>query len=172
MSKSKSNKYYSNRQEQMIAKYLGWSQVIGSGSKPFIPGDVNSSSWLGECKTHDDERSNIVFLKSHWLKICEEAVAKHRFPVLFTDNGTQLAKDTWVMTPLSVIDTSIVNIIEGLKNTAIKGSSLTFNLDDGTTLYKNNSIDNKINVFTINWDERDLAVMPLSSFRDFIEEYF
>ena len=168
----KSNKYYSNRQETMIAKYLGWSQVVGSGSRPFVPGDVNSCHWLGECKTHDTEKNNIVFLKRHWLKITEEAVAKRKFPVLFTDNGTQLYDNTWVMTPLSVFDPSIVNILDGLKNTSTKGTSLTFNLADTEELYKKNSADGKYNVFKIRWEDRDLAVMPLSTYRYFIEEYF
>lgn len=168
----KNNKYYSNRQETMIAKYLGWSQVVGSGSRPFTPGDINSSQWLGECKTHDTERSNIIFNKYHWLKISEEAVAKNRYPVLFTDNGTQLYENTWVMTPLSVFDPSIVNIVDGLKNSSTKGNSLTFNMMDTKDLYKNGSVDGKYNVFKINWENRDLAVMPLSTYRYFIEEYF
>ena len=169
---TKNNKYYSNRQETMIAKYLGWYQVVGSGSRPFIPGDVNSCHWLGECKTHDTEKSNIVFLKKHWLKICEEAIAKRKFPVLFTDNGTQLSNNTWVMLPLSVFDPSIVNIIDGVKNTSFKNTSLTFNLADTTELYKKNRVDDKYNVFKIRWEERDLAVTTLSTFKDFIEEYF
>ena len=169
---SKSNKYYSNRQETMIAKYLGWYQVVGSGSRPFIPGDVNSCHWLGECKTHDTEKSNVVFLKRHWLKISEEAVAKRKFPILFTDNGTQLADNTWVMLPLSVFDPEIVNIIEGLKNTSTKGTSLTFNLADTKSLYRTNCVDNKYNVFSIMWEDRKLAVTPLSVFRDFCSTEF
>lgn len=166
------NKFYSDRQEKMIAKYLGWGQVVGSGSRPFTPGDVNSYHWLGECKTHDTEKSNIVFLKRHWSKINEEAVAKGRFPVLFTDNGTQLYDNTWVMLPLSVFDSSIVNIIEGLKNTSTKGTSLTFNLADAKELYRKNSADGKYNMFKHTWDNRELAVIPLMTFRYFIEEYF
>lgn len=166
------NKYYSDRQEKMIASYLGWKQVVGSGSRPFTPGDVNTYSFLGECKTHDDEKPNIVFFKNHWMKICEEAAAKHRFPVLFKDNGTQRAENTWVMTPLSLFDPAIVNIIEGLRNTSRKDKSLTFNLLDTKSLYKENSVADKFNVFKIRWEDRDIAVLPLSTFRDFIEENF
>ena len=168
----KNNKIFSDRQERMIANYLGWKQVAGSGSRPFTPGDVNTYNFLGECKTHDTEKPTIVFLKSHWLKICEEAVAKHRFPVLFKDNGTQLAENTWVMTPLSMFNPDIVNIIDGLKNNSTKGNSVTFNLTDAKLLVKQNSVDGKFNVFKHNWENRDLAIMPLSTFRDFIEDNF
>lgn len=164
------NKYFSNRQEKMIASYLGWKQVVGSGSRPFTPGDVNEYNWLGECKTHDTEKSSIVFLKRHWLKICEEAYAKHKFPILFTDNGTQLANNTWVMLPLSVFDPTIVNIIEGLKNTSYKGTSLTFDLAETQALYSQQSVSDKLNLFTLNWEGRDLAIMPLATFKEFIEE--
>lgn len=155
----------------MISEYLGWKQVGGSGSRPFTPGDVNSNDWLGECKTHDTERDKIIFFKQHWFKICEEARSKSRYPVLFVDNGTQLAKNTWVMTSLGVFDPSLVNIIEGVKNTSTKGNSLTFDLSDTKDLYKQKSVDGKFNVFTVHWD-KPLAVMPLETYKDFIEEYF
>lgn len=166
------NKYFSNRQEQMISKYLGWGQVTGSGSRPIAPGDVKSSHWLGECKTHDTERSNVVFMKCHWFKICNEAMSKGRYPVLFVDNGTQLSDNTWVMTSIRVFDPEKLNIITGLKNNATKGNSLNFNLADAQALYKSNSVDDKVNMFSIAWDGRDLAIIPLSVFKDFIEESF
>ena len=166
------NKYFSDRQESMIANYLGWGQITGSGSRPAAPGDVKSSHWLGECKTHDTERSNIVFMKCHWLKIIGESAAKGRYPVLFVDNGTQRAENTWVMISIRIIDPSIVNIIEGLKNRATKGNSLNFDLAETAALYKSQAINNKVNVFTLSWEGRDLAVLPLSAFREFIEENF
>lgn len=166
------NKYFSNRQEQMIADYLGWRQITGSGSRPGAPGDVNSSQWLGECKTHDTEKKTIVFLKSHWFKICNEARAKNRYPVLFKDNGTQRSDSTWVMTVLSVFDPATVHIIEGLKNTSTKGNSLTFDLGETQSTYKSNAVADKYNVFTLRWEDRNLAVMPLSTFRDFIKDSF
>ena len=167
----KNNKYYSNKQESAIADYLGWSQVSGSGSRPFAPGDVNEYQWLGECKTHTTERDNIVFLKSHWFKICEEARGKGRYPILFVDNGTQRIENIWVMTYSRIFSPEKVNAIVGLKNTSTKGNSLTFNMDSAKTLYKQNMIDNKFGVFKITWDT-ELAVMPLSTFRDYLEEYF
>ena len=172
MSSRTNNKFYSDRQEKMIANYLGWKQVVGSGSRPFIPGDVSTFNWLGECKTHNTEKPTIVFLKSHWLKICEESAAKHRFPVLFKDNGTQLAENTWVMFPLSMISPEIVNIIDGLHNSSKGENTLTFNLADSKQLYSQQAIAARLNVFTINWGSRDIAIVPLSVFRDFLEDNF
>ena len=166
------NKYYSDRQEKMIADYLGWKQVSGSGSRPFAPGDVCEYQWLGECKTHDTEKSTISFLKSHWLKISEEAMAKHRRPILFKDNGTQRAENTWVMTAMSIFLPSIVNTIEGLKNTSTKGNSFTFNPSEARSLLYQKSDPTKYNVFSLQWEGQDLAVMPLSTFKNFIEEDF
>lgn len=165
------NKVFSDRQEKMVANYLGWKQVTGSGSRPFAPGDLNEYKWLGECKTHNTEQPRIAFQKAHWLKISEESRGKFRYPVLFVDNGTQQAKHTWVMTFMSVLDPDHTHVIEGLKNTAIKGSSLTFDLAETTSLYQRGSVDGEINVFKIFWD-RELAVMPLSVFAEFLREYF
>lgn len=168
---NKNNKYYSNKQESMIADYLGWHQVGGSGSKAYAPGDVSSEHWLGECKTHDSEQAKIIFFKQHWFKICEEARAKGRYPVLFVDNGTQLSQNTWVMTSLRAFDASIINVIDGPKNTSTKKNSLTFDLAEAKDLYRKGKATDKLNMFTITWD-RDLAVMPLETFKDYIEENF
>ena len=169
--KKLSNKYFSDKQEAMIADYLGWGQISGSGSRPFAPGDVRAEHWLGECKTHNTERPTVAFIKAHWFKIREEAAAKNRYPVLFVDNGTQQAQNTWVMTPVSLFDPTTLNVIEGPKNTSTKGNSLTFDLASTNILYKHEKVDNKITVFKIHWD-RDLAVMPLSTFKEFFEESF
>jgi hypothetical protein len=165
------NKYYSNRHEKMIAEYLGWKQISGSGARPFAPGDINADQWLGECKTHDTVKDNVVFHKNQWFKICEEAYSKGRLPILFVDNGTQLSKDTWVMIQFKLIPPEIVNIIDGLKNTSIKGNTLTFNQIDTKTLYQANTVSDKVNVFKIFWD-KELAVMPLETFQSFVQEWF
>ena len=165
------NKYYSNRHEKMIADYLGWKQISGSGARPFAPGDINADQWLGECKTHDTVKDNVVFYKKHWFKICEEAYSKGRLPILFVDNGTQLSKDTWVMIQFNLIPPEIVNIIDGLKNTSTKGNTLTFDQTDTKTLYQVNTVSDKVNVFKIFWD-KELAVMPLETFQSFVQEWF
>lgn len=90
-------KDYSNKQEELIAKYLGWTRVSASGARDCHPGDIKSEEWLGECKTHTKPIKEIRFLYSQWSKICEEAMTQRRFPVLFVDNGTQVIPGTWCM---------------------------------------------------------------------------
>ena len=95
----KPTKYYSSLQEKMIADYLGWSVVTASGARHFEPGDIKSSEWLAECKTHTKETDNVVIDKEVWKKIANEARGKMRKPVLFVDNGTQELKNTWAIFP-------------------------------------------------------------------------
>lgn len=95
----KPTKYYSSLQEKMIADYLGWSVVSASGARHFEPGDIKSSEWLAECKTHTKETDNVVIDKEVWKKIANEARGKMRKPVLFVDNGTQELKNTWAIFP-------------------------------------------------------------------------
>lgn len=44
-------RFYSNRQEQQVAKAIGGKQTSNSGATSFIKGDVNTNSFLLECKT-------------------------------------------------------------------------------------------------------------------------
>ena len=86
----------SDAQEKMIAKLLGWRQVTGSGSRNNFPGDVSGDEWLGECKTHVTTHK-VVFKESVWDKIREEATARFKYPVYFSDNGWQRPQYTWVV---------------------------------------------------------------------------
>ena len=88
-------KDYSSKQENMIADSLGWSVVAGSGAAACYPGDIISDEWLGECKTHLSPGKKIFFSKKVWKKIQDEAMVKRRFPVIFTDDGSQKSKHTW-----------------------------------------------------------------------------
>lgn len=90
-------KYYSDKQEKLIANYLGWFQVVGSGSRPMLTGDISSTNWLGECKTHITSGNNILFDSKVWDKIVSEASAKFRQPAYFVDDGSQDTDKTWVM---------------------------------------------------------------------------
>jgi hypothetical protein len=65
-------KQFSAKQEKMVADYMGWKVVTGSGSRPFNPGDVNGNNFLVECKTHIEEQLNVIFYKKHWKKISEK----------------------------------------------------------------------------------------------------
>ncbi len=97
MSQKQSTKFYSSKQEKLISKYLGWSVVTGSGARNHHPGDIESDEWLGECKTHATSGHKIIFNKSVWIKIVDEAVSKYKFPALFVDDGSQTIDQTWVM---------------------------------------------------------------------------
>ena len=92
-----STKYFSCKQEKLVAGVMGWRTVSASGARNFHPGDVKSSMWLGECKTHKSETPNICFYQLHWDKIITEAEQDHKDPVLIVDNGTQSIEGTWVM---------------------------------------------------------------------------
>ena len=92
-----STKDYSSKQEKMIADYLNWKVVVGSGSRACHPGDIISDDWLGECKTHTKVDQPVFFSSDVWTKICNEASFQHRNPVLFSDDGSQKINRTWCM---------------------------------------------------------------------------
>ena len=93
----RSTKSYSTKQEHLIADALGWKVVSASGARNFHPGDIRSSKWLGECKTHTAESSTIIFKEDTWMKLEAEADSEHLDPAYFVDNGTQSLTNTWVM---------------------------------------------------------------------------
>ena len=84
----------SSKQEHLIASYLGWSVVSGSGSRACRPGDIQSDQWLGECKTHTTPTSRYTFLQSVWDKLSDEAASRFKYAVLFVDDGTQKVEHT------------------------------------------------------------------------------
>ena len=77
-----STKDYSNKQESMVASFLGWSKVAGSGAATCKAGDVISDKFLGECKTHETPGSKVTFRQDVWLKICDEAMVFGRIQLL------------------------------------------------------------------------------------------
>jgi len=107
-----STKDYSRKQEHLIADTLGWDVVSGSGSRHTYPGDISSSEWLGECKTHQKPGSKIKFNRDVWNKIVEEASSQFKYPVLFVDDGSQTVKNTWCMFPGSIrgIDSKMITL--------------------------------------------------------------
>jgi len=166
------NKLFSSRQEKMVADYMGWKVVSGSGARPFDPGDVVNAHCLVECKTHDTEQANIVFRKTHWQKISTEARAKNRYPVLITDNGTQKLRNTWVLISVKLTDIGNANRIDGLANTSSKGATITFKHDNALSLFNTNYIRGKVNYLSATWGNELLAIMPLEEFKNFYEEWF
>ncbi len=57
----------SNEQEKRIAKAVGGRQVIGSGSTPFLKGDVIAGKMFIEAKTKM-EPSKSIAVKKEWLE--------------------------------------------------------------------------------------------------------
>ncbi|MBO4542818.1 MAG: hypothetical protein J5725_06495 [Bacteroidales bacterium] len=162
----------SARQEKMVSDYMGWRVVTGSGSRPFSPGDVNGEHFLVECKTHIEEQDNIVFYKKHWVKISEEAMAKHRYPALIVDNGTQKSKNTWVMIPKRMLsDDSVVKLF-GLVNLARTDSTVTFRHGVATDIFRICHREDTISYFPEWCNGEQVAIMPLEEFRKFCLEEF
>ena len=169
------NKEASSKQEHMVADYMGWSVVSGSGSRPFRPGDITSEYFLVECKTHTEPKANITFKKSHWKKIQEEALAKDKFPILVTDNGTQTPLHTWIMIPMRIINNcAIPNSVDGLNNTSRSGNTVIFDDFMARQLYNSSTSHKTVTVFMYKWSTSDdyVAIMTLSEFRDFYKEKF
>ena len=72
-----STRYKSNLQEKRIAKALGGRQVIGSGSTPFLKGDVVTGNLFIEAKTKM-EPSKSISVKKQWLEKAKEQAYSQR----------------------------------------------------------------------------------------------
>ena len=72
-----STRYKSNIQEKRIAKALGGRQVIGSGSTPFLKGDVVTGNLFIEAKTKM-EPSKSISVKKQWLEKAKEQAYSQR----------------------------------------------------------------------------------------------
>lgn len=105
------NKEVSSKQEKLVAKYLSWNVVSGSGARPTRCGDIISSNWVGECKTHQTVKSKIVFQVKWWSKLCDEAASLRKYPVLIVDDGSQSIEHSWCMF-YSTFDTPGANFVE------------------------------------------------------------
>jgi hypothetical protein len=166
------NKISSEKQEHLVAEYLGCKVVSGSGARPFNQGDVTGYSFLIECKTHNTEQQNIIFYKKHWIKISEEAIAHGRFPALVVDNGTQSIKNTWVMIPKRILADNSVFRIFGLTNTSRTDSTITFKNTLAMTLYQSGRSEDRVNYFPEWCNREQVAIMPLSEFKElYIKEF-
>lgn len=169
------NKEASYRQEHMVADYMSWNVVSGSGSRPFTPGDITSDHFLVECKTHIKKQDKICFKLTHWTKICEEARSKNKLPLLVTDDGSQRYNHTWIMTPLKFVQNcTTVNVIDGWNNTSRSGNTIIFDDVSAKQLYLLKSVPEQTSVFVARWNADDdyLAIMPLREFREFYERQF
>lgn len=62
-----STRRVSDKQEKRVAKAIGGRQVIGSGSTPFLKGDVTTSTLFIEAKTKM-EPSKSIKVNKEWLE--------------------------------------------------------------------------------------------------------
>ena len=147
-------KDYSNKQETVIAKYLGWDRVSASGARNFYPGDIKSDEWLGECKTHTKPIKEIRFVYAQWTKICEEAMTSHRLPVMFVDNGTQAISGTWCMVREFQIPHDPIEYINTDKST------LVLKADDFMRYQELG-----IGCLGYNFHNEKVVIMPISEFK-------
>lgn len=158
-------KDFSSKQESMIADYLSWDVVSGSGAAACHPGDIISDNWLGECKTHEKPGHKIFFSKDVWKKICDEAMSKGRSPVLFTDDGSQKIENTWC----------IVNkfMIHGytLSRTDKKVSTnLNFTLKELDELYSNIvTLEDLTTIYYETLGDSSVAILPIHIYRMLFE---
>ena len=72
-----STRYKSNQQEKKIAKAMGGRQVIGSGSTPFLKGDVIAGKLFIEAKTRVNPSKSIKVNKE-WLEKAREQAYSSR----------------------------------------------------------------------------------------------
>lgn len=68
-----STRYYSERQEKVVAKALNGRQTANSGATMFSKGDVKTSHFLIECKTLLKSSKSISIKKEWIIKNKEEA---------------------------------------------------------------------------------------------------
>lgn len=162
MKKMLTNKEASAKQEKMIADYLGWYIVPGSGSRHNYPGDIYSDEWLGECKTHLTETNKIAFHINHWNKICNEAISQFKTPVLFVDNGSRGIKYT-----LCLLKPNFEGIfkINNSPNIKINKSSITVSIDAIDELKDENSI------ITFKIDNIEYGITTLENLESFLRRY-
>lgn len=101
-----STKFYSDKQEKLVANHTNGRQISGSGARPFAPGDVESEDWLIECKTHTTPGHKISFTESVWNKIQDEAMIRHKYPAYVVDDGSQMLSNQRVLFSLCPEDLS------------------------------------------------------------------
>ena len=159
-------KDYSTAQEIYISKYLGWKRTAASGAKEFNKGDLQSPFWIGECKTHTSKKDICRVYKSVFIKLVNESMSVHKYPVLFFDNGTNLnsirsADDIFCIIPKNVIDTSSIYKFP-YSSIKINKASISFNYVELRRI-----MTNKLYEFPL-LDSMSLCICNLSKFKELI----
>ena len=87
--KNKPTRFYSNLQEAQVSKRIGGRRTPNSGATAFIKGDIQTKSFIIECKTCTEARESIS-IKKEWLdKLKKEMMAngKTNFALFFNFGG-------------------------------------------------------------------------------------
>lgn len=161
-----STKDYSNAQESMVADFLGWDRVAGSGAADFHAGDVVSDKFLGECKTHETRGSKITFRQDVWKKICDESMIFGRLPVLIVDDGSQSWRRTYCIVRM-LPDMSVLPKKEFFVQKYNVNYKKQLNFDPDKLYAKMKKNDST--VLIVHWVE-DVLLMSLQTF-DKIQSY-
>lgn len=157
-----STKDFSNKQEKLIASFLNWDVVSGSGSRACHPGDIIGDEWLGECKTHETSNKSIFFSQTVWEKIVNEAIAKHRKPVLFTDDGSQRLDKTWCIFNHFVVpeDWTTIQLPKKFK--------VNITLEHEYLIDMYSKLSNDTSCYLVNLGKYKVALLPLRLFNTMI----
>ena len=157
---SNPTKHYSDKQETIVAEYLGWKRVSASGARPFNKGDIVSDSWLCECKTHTAHVDSIKILKSVWSKLKSESMSCKKRPILILDDGTQN-----LTSQVAVLESKFFNgtffVIDATKDHGFNfnTASITF-----PSIICGRMKREKI-IFSVDVDGDELLVMPIEFFK-------
>ena len=165
-------KDYSSIQEKQVAEYMDWQVVSGSGAAKCHPGDVIGEDWLGECKTHVKPNQPIFFKYTVWQKICEEAMIKHRYPVIFTDDGSQKLSRTWCLfksNMLNGLDVDTVEMPEKLKS-AVNISFSNREINEVIQMHKQNSVSNNPVCINMDWHNESISISDIDTFAELFRE--
>ena len=171
MPSANTTKYYSSKQEKMVAKALGGYQVGLSGAGPGNPGDVKTYDWLVECKTHTEPGHRITFNNAVWKKIEDEAMAIHRKPVLIVDDGSQKESRTWCLCRAANLNLARVisssTIEKAKKNLSFNDEILSSGIKTLTKTYVGETYEYA--VYEIEWEGETVVISPLSTFKELFD---
>lgn len=163
-------KYYSNKQETVVANYLGWKRVAASGARPFNKGDVVSERWLCECKTHTAKVDDYKILFSVWRKVEQEATSCMKRPVLIIDDGTQNISNQCAVISMTFYDVPY----KLLSYDMIRGNDLSIHQNAKSFVFSHNVFLNMRKeeyCIRVKVNDIDIVVMPIEIFRELVFEH-
>ena len=163
-------KFYSDRQETAVAKYLGWKRVAASGARPFNKGDVQSDRWLCECKTHTAVCNDYKISFSVWRKLLRESTSCMRRPVLIVDTGTQKIEDQCVIIPMTFYDLDYElkmydPIIDNESDFHIRQNEKSFSFSSSVT----SVLLKKKYCIRVKFNDIDVVIMPIEFFKELVD---